>query len=73
MSKKLFSPPKSPAALNVNEAAAYISVSPATIWRLLRSKALPRSRVRGRTVVRRLALDALLAQSGDAASIGDEE
>jgi excisionase family DNA binding protein len=68
MSKKLIEPPELPAALTVDEAAAYISVSPATIWRLLRSENLPRSRVRGRTVVRRVALDALLTQSATAAT-----
>jgi excisionase family DNA binding protein len=55
------------AALTIDEAARYISVSRATIWRLLKSKSLARIRIGGRTVVRRTDLDALLAKLVEAA------
>jgi excisionase family DNA binding protein len=55
------------AALTVDEAADYIRVSRATIWRLLKSKSLARIRIGGRTVVRRVDLDALLAKLVEAA------
>ena len=51
------------AALTVDEAADYIRVSRATVWRLLKSKSLARARIGGRTVVRRIDLDAFLAQA----------
>jgi excisionase family DNA binding protein len=55
------------AALTVDEAADYIRVSRATIWRLLRNKLLARARIGGRTVVRRIDLDAFLARAVDVA------
>jgi excisionase family DNA binding protein len=55
------------AALTVDEAADYIRVSRATIWRLLKNKSLARIRIGGRTVVRRADLDALLAKLIEAA------
>jgi excisionase family DNA binding protein len=55
------------AALTVDEAADYIRVSRATIWRLLRNKSLARARIGGRTVVRRIDLDAFLALAVEAA------
>ncbi len=55
------------AALTVDEAADYIRVSRATIWRLLRNKLLARARIGGRTVVRRIDLDAFLARAVEAA------
>ncbi len=56
--------PQTPsAALSVDEAASYIGVSRATLWRLLKSNALARVRLGGRTLVRRADLDALLARS----------
>jgi len=55
------------AALTVDEAADYIRVSRATIWRLLRNKSLARARIGGRTVVRRIDLDAFLARAVEAA------
>ena len=65
VSKELVNSLPSPAAFTVDEAAAYVSVSSATIWRLLKNKELPRARLRGRTVVRRVDLDALLAKSSE--------
>jgi excisionase family DNA binding protein len=49
--------------LNVEEAADYLRVSRATIWRLLSTKALRRVRIGGRTVIRRLELDSFLEQA----------
>jgi excisionase family DNA binding protein len=50
-------------ALNVEEAADYLRVSRATIWRLLSTKALRRVRIGGRTVIRRVDLDSFLEQA----------
>ena len=47
-------------ALGVPEAATYIGVSRATIYNLLRSGLLPRTKIGHRTVIRRDALDALV-------------
>ena len=49
-------------ALNVEEAADYLRVSRATIWRLLSNKELRRVRIGGRTVIRRVDLDSFLEQ-----------
>jgi excisionase family DNA binding protein len=54
-------------ALTVDEAADYLRVSRATIWRLLKNKSLARARIGGRTVVRRIDADAFLARAVDAA------
>lgn len=54
-------------ALTVDEAADYLRVSRATVWRLLRNKLLARARIGGRTVVRRIDADAFLARAVDAA------
>jgi excisionase family DNA binding protein len=59
--------PNSSAAMTVDEAAAYLTVSRATVWRLLKSKSLPRVRIGTRTVVRRVDLEAFLANAVDAA------
>jgi excisionase family DNA binding protein len=58
--------PIASAAMTVDEAADYIRVSRATIWRLLKNKSLPRARIGGRTVVRRIDLDELLTKSVEA-------
>jgi excisionase family DNA binding protein len=50
-------------ALNVEEAADYLRVSRATIWRLLSTKELRRVRIGGRTVIRRVDLDPFLQQA----------
>jgi excisionase family DNA binding protein len=50
-------------ALNVEEAADYLRVSRATIWRLLSAKELRRVRIGGRTVIRRVDLDSFLEQA----------
>lgn len=53
-----------PAAYTVREASNYLRVSPASVWRLLRTGSLARVRIGGRTVVRRTDLDALLSRAG---------
>jgi excisionase family DNA binding protein len=52
-------------ALNVEEAADYLRVSRATIWRLLSTKELRRVRIGGRTVIRRVDLDSFLEQAAE--------
>jgi excisionase family DNA binding protein len=47
------------AALRVSDAAVYIGVSRATIYALLKSGELPRTKIGHRTVIRRDALDEL--------------
>lgn len=49
-----------PAVLSVEEAAAYLGVSPSSIWRAFKAGSLPKAKVRSRTVVRRTDLDAFL-------------
>ena len=56
-----------PAGLSVPEAAGYLGVSTASVWRLLKSGDLPRTRILGRTVIRRSDADAFLARCVGAA------
>lgn len=56
------------AALSVEEAADYLRISRASVWRLLKNRAVSRVRIGGRTVVRRVDLDAFLERSIEAAS-----
>lgn len=49
-----------PAVLSVDEAAAYLGVSPSSIWRAFKGGLLPRTKIRSRTVIRRTDLDAFL-------------
>jgi excisionase family DNA binding protein len=51
------------AAFTIEEAADYIRISRASIWRLLKSGALTRVRIGGRTVIRRIDLDSFLERS----------
>jgi excisionase family DNA binding protein len=50
------------AALSVDEAAEYLRISRATLYRLFREKKLSPARLGGRTLVRRVDADALLAK-----------
>ncbi|GGH16086.1 hypothetical protein GCM10007036_16480 [Alsobacter metallidurans] len=54
-------------ALTVEEAADFLRVSRATIWRLLQSGALPRARIGGRTVIRLVDAEAFLARAVEVA------
>lgn len=49
-------------AFSVEEFAAYCRISRAGAWRLLKDGALPRTRIGGRTVIRRADADAFLAR-----------
>ncbi|GJE60518.1 helix-turn-helix domain-containing protein [Methylobacterium trifolii] len=49
-------------AFTVDEFAHYVRVSPASAWRLLKAGALPRTRIGGRVVIRRVDADAFLAR-----------
>jgi excisionase family DNA binding protein len=49
------------AAMTVDEAANYLSVSRATVWRLLKNKLLVRTRIGGRTVERNNSIIATAA------------
>jgi excisionase family DNA binding protein len=50
----------STAALTVEEAADYLRISRAGMWRLLRDGRIPRARIGGRTLVRRVDAEAFL-------------
>lgn len=57
----------SPAVLTVSETAVYFRISRASVWRLLRSGALKKIRIGGRTLIRRIDADAFLASCVSAA------
>jgi excisionase family DNA binding protein len=65
MSKHYFPLPSG--ALTIKEAADYLRISEASVWRLLKDKQLRRVRIGGRTVIRRMDLDAFLEGSLDPA------
>ena len=52
-----------PAALRVNEAARYLGISRANLYRLFQSGDLKPAKIGGRTLVRRIDADALLERS----------
>ena len=52
-----------PAALSIEATADYLSVSVSSVWRLLRSGELPKAKIAGRTLVRRVDAEALLARA----------
>jgi excisionase family DNA binding protein len=54
------------AALSVDEAADYLRISRASVWRLLRNRAIARVRIGKRTVVRRVDLDSFLERAAAA-------
>ena len=51
------------AAFTVDEVAACFRISRASVWRLLKNGALARTRIGGRTVIRRIDADNFLARS----------
>ena len=53
----------SPAAFSIPAAATYLSISRASIYRLIKSGDLPRAKVGGRSLIRRQDADALLSRS----------
>lgn len=52
--------PVTPAAFTAEEAADYLRISRAGIYRLMKNGALPRAKIGDRTVIRRVDLDAFL-------------
>ena len=52
-----------PAAFRINEAARYIGISRANLYRVIRSGRLKIAKVGGRTLIRRVDADRLLAES----------
>ncbi|MFC5556796.1 helix-turn-helix domain-containing protein [Methylobacterium iners] len=50
-----------PAAFSIEASAEYLGVSRSSIWRLIKAGTLPCVRLGGRTLLRRVDLDALLA------------
>lgn len=55
-----FSP--APAALCVEAGAEYLGVSRSSVWRRIKDGTLPCVRLKGRTLLRRVDLDAVLAR-----------
>lgn len=47
-------------ALSVQETADYLRISEAGVWRLLQDKRLPKAKIGGRTVIRRVDAEAFL-------------
>ncbi|HEY9346236.1 MAG TPA: helix-turn-helix domain-containing protein [Inquilinus sp.] len=59
--------PVSPAAFTAEEAADYLRISRAGVYRLMRDRKLPRAKIGDRTVIRRVDLDAFLASAVEVA------
>lgn len=55
--------PVQPAAFTAEEAADYLRISRAGVYRLMKNGELPRAKIGDRTVVRRVDLDAFLEAS----------
>lgn len=56
-----------PAALGVESSACYRGVSRSSVWRLIKTGDLHCVRLNGRTLLRRIDLDALLERSAEVA------
>ena len=52
--------PSQTVALTVDEASESLRISRVGVWRLLREGRIPRTRIGGRTLIRRVDLDAFL-------------
>lgn len=59
-----------PAALTVSQAAQYLGVSPVSIYRMFSRGDLPKAKIGGRTLVRRVDADNLLARAVNATASG---
>jgi excisionase family DNA binding protein len=59
-----------PAALTVREAAYYLRSSPAGIYRMFARGDLPKAKVGGKTLVRRVDADKLLARAAGVIEAG---
>jgi excisionase family DNA binding protein len=60
-----------PAALTVREAAEYLRSSPTSIYRMFARGDLPKAKVGGKTLVRRVDADMLLARAAGMPTGGD--
>lgn len=59
--------PTQPSALGIVEFANDLGISRTTVYRLIKSGALKPTKIRGRTVIRRVDADAFLARSAEVA------
>ncbi|MGL4964958.1 MAG: helix-turn-helix domain-containing protein [Inquilinus sp.] len=59
--------PVPPAAFTAEEAADYLRISRAGVYRLMKDRKLPRAKIGDRTVIRRVDLDAFLASAVEVA------
>lgn len=59
--------PIPPAAFTAEEAADYLRISRAGVYRLMKTGKLPRAKIGDRTVIRRVDLDAFLERAVEAA------
>lgn len=59
--------PVPPAAFTAEEAADYLRISRAGVYRLMKDRKLPRAKIGDRTVIRRVDLDAFLANAVEVA------
>ncbi|WP_258593995.1 helix-turn-helix domain-containing protein [Mesorhizobium sp. AR07] len=57
-----------PAVFTVDELADYFRISRAGVWRLLHDNRLPKAKIGGRTLIRRVDADAFLAKCVEVAS-----
>ncbi|MER9603401.1 helix-turn-helix domain-containing protein [Mesorhizobium sp. M0243] len=57
-----------PAVFTVDEVANYFRISRAGVWRLLQEQRLRRTKIGGRTLIRRVDADAFLASCVEVAS-----
>lgn len=69
VSRKVALQPLHPGARSVTATADYMGVSPSSVWRLLRTGELPRTRIGGRTMVRHADAEAFLARAAEPANI----
>jgi excisionase family DNA binding protein len=67
MSSKTPSIPVNQAVFSVEELAAYFRISRAGVWRLLQDGRLPKVKIGGRTLIRRIDADEFLAKCVEAA------
>lgn len=52
-----------PHLLTVKEAAAYLRIAVPTVWRMLHDAKFPRTRIGGRTFIKREALDDFIEEN----------
>lgn len=67
MAYKPLNPSHAPAAFSVPEAADYLRISTASLWRLLEHGKLRRTKIGHRTVIRKADLDSFLEACAESA------